>query len=75
MRGAHVGVLPAARIAGLSKPARAVESFAARMHVQEELGQQIATFLEERLECRGVGVVLAAEHLCMRGAEFVPREL
>ncbi|WP_431914808.1 GTP cyclohydrolase I [Nonomuraea jabiensis] len=35
MRGAHVGVLPAARIASLSKLARAVESFAARMQVQE----------------------------------------
>ena len=35
------------------------------MQVQEELGQQIAAFLEEQLECRGVGVVLAAEHLCM----------
>ncbi|MGW4411366.1 GTP cyclohydrolase I [Nonomuraea sp. NPDC004702] len=75
---AHVGVLPAARIAGLSKLARAVEAFAARMQVQEELGQQIAAFLEERLECRGVGVVLAAEHLCMtrrgvraQGAETV----
>jgi GTP cyclohydrolase I len=32
---------------------------------QEELGQQIAGFLEEQLECRGAGVVLAAEHLCM----------
>lgn len=62
---AEVGVLPGNRIAGLSKLARAVEAFAARMQVQEELGQQIATFLEQQLECRGVGVVLAAEHLCM----------
>jgi GTP cyclohydrolase I len=35
------------------------------MQVQEELGQQVASFLESRLECRGVGVVLEAEHLCM----------
>src|SRR5260370_13436539 len=62
---AHVGVLPGARIAGLSKLARAVETFAARMQVQEELGQQIAAFLEEQLECHGVGVVLVAEHPCM----------
>ncbi|WP_338089893.1 GTP cyclohydrolase I [Nonomuraea basaltis] len=62
---AHVGVLPGQRIAGLSKLARTVEAFASRLQVQEELGQQIASFLEDRLECRGVGVVLAAEHLCM----------
>ena len=62
---AQVGVLPGERIAGLSKLARAVEAFAARMQVQEELGQQVASFLETRLECRGVGVVLEAEHLCM----------
>jgi GTP cyclohydrolase IA len=62
---AQVGWLPGQRIAGLSKVARTVQTFAARMQVQEELGQQIATFLDERLECRGVGVVLTAEHLCM----------
>jgi len=62
---AQVGVLPGKRIAGLSKLARAVEAFAARMQVQEELGQQIASFLEGQLECEGVGVVLEAEHLCM----------
>ncbi|WP_228011234.1 GTP cyclohydrolase I [Nonomuraea phyllanthi] len=62
---AHVGVLPGQRIAGLSKLARTVEAFAARLQVQEELGQQIASFLEDRLECHGVGVILAAEHLCM----------
>ena len=62
---AQVGVLPGDRIAGLSKVARAVAAFAARLQVQEELGQQIAAFLDEQLQCRGVGVVLAAEHLCM----------
>jgi GTP cyclohydrolase IA len=58
-------VLPGERIAGLSKLARAVEAFAARMQVQEELGQQVASFLEGQLECLGVGVVHEAEHLCM----------
>jgi GTP cyclohydrolase I len=62
---AQVGVLPGERIAGLSKLARTVEAFAARMQVQEELGQQVASFLEGRLECLGVGVVLEAEHLCV----------
>jgi GTP cyclohydrolase I len=62
---AQVGVLPGERIAGLSKLARAVAAFAAHMQVQEELGHQVASFLESRLECRGVGIVLEAEHLCI----------
>jgi GTP cyclohydrolase I len=62
---AQVGILPGPRIAGLSKLARTVEAFAARLQVQEELGQQIAGFLDDRLECHGAGVVLASEHLCM----------
>jgi GTP cyclohydrolase I len=28
--------------------------------------QQVARFLEDQLEPRGVGVVLEAEHMCMR---------
>ncbi|MGH3628641.1 MAG: GTP cyclohydrolase I [Sciscionella sp.] len=61
----RLGVLPGKTIAGLSKLARTVEAFAARMQVQEELGQHIAALLEAQLECRGIGVVLMAEHLCM----------
>ncbi|MFY1633626.1 MULTISPECIES: GTP cyclohydrolase I [Micromonosporaceae] len=70
---AHVGVYPGDRLPGLSKLARTVETFAARLQVQEELGQQIAGFLEEKLDCAGVGVVLQAEHLCMtrRGVRAV----
>jgi GTP cyclohydrolase I len=33
--------------------------------VQERLTAQIATWLDEHLEPKGVGVVLEAEHLCM----------
>jgi GTP cyclohydrolase I len=62
---AHVGVLPGPKIAGLSKLARAVEWCAANLQVQEELGQQVATLVEQRLECRGVGVIMVAEHSCM----------
>jgi GTP cyclohydrolase I len=68
---AHVGYLPGARILGLSKLARVVELFAARPQVQEDMTQQIATWLERRVEATGVGVMVTAEHLCMtrRGAE------
>jgi GTP cyclohydrolase I len=62
---AHVGYLPGERILGLSKFARVVELFARRLQLQERLTVQIADWLEDRLGPRGVGVVLAAEHLCM----------
>jgi GTP cyclohydrolase I len=62
---AHVGYLPADRILGLSKLARVVELFARRLQVQERLTQQVANWLDEHLDPRGVGVVLEAEHLCM----------
>jgi GTP cyclohydrolase I len=62
---AHVGYLPGERIVGLSKLGRVVESFARRLQVQERMTKQIALWIEENLQPRGVGVVLEAEHLCM----------
>jgi GTP cyclohydrolase IA len=61
----YVGYLPGERILGLSKLARLVEHFAAAPQMQERLTQQIAVWLNENLEPRGVGVVLEAEHTCM----------
>jgi GTP cyclohydrolase IA len=70
---AHVGYLPGQRILGLSKLARVVELFAHGPQVQERLTKQIADWLQERLQPRGVGVVIEAEHLCMtlRGVRAV----
>lgn len=62
---AHVAYLPGERIVGLSKLARVVESFARDLQVQERLTVQVASWLEETLSPRGVGVVIEAEHLCM----------
>jgi GTP cyclohydrolase I len=62
---AHVGYLPGSRILGLSKLARVVELFARRLQVQERLTRQVADWLDEHLEPKGVGVVLDAEHMCM----------
>jgi GTP cyclohydrolase I len=60
-----VGYLPGRRIVGLSKLARVVELFARDLQVQERLTTQIADWIQEELEPKGVGVVLEAEHLCM----------
>lgn len=62
---AHVAYLPAGRIVGLSKLARVVDLFARDLQVQERLTVQVADWLEQHLEPKGVGVVLEAEHSCM----------
>lgn len=63
---AHVAYLPKeGRICGLSKIARLVDILSRRLQVQERLTSEIADILVERLDPRGVMVVLEAEHLCM----------
>ena len=62
---AHVGYLPGERIIGLSKLARVVDYFARSLQVQERLTSQIADWLQDELDPKGVGVVIEAEHLCM----------
>ncbi|MCE5325676.1 MAG: GTP cyclohydrolase I FolE [Planctomycetaceae bacterium] len=62
---AHVAYLPNGKIAGISKLARVVESFARRPQVQERLTCQIADLLMDKLNARGVGVIIEAEHTCM----------
>ena len=63
---AHVAYLPNGRIVGVSKLARLVELYARRLQVQERMTTQIANTIMEELDPLGVGVVLEAEHLCMR---------
>jgi GTP cyclohydrolase IA len=62
---AHVAYLPAERIVGLSKLARVVELFARDLQLQQRLTTQIAACLQARLQPKGVGVMIEAEHLCM----------
>lgn len=66
---ASVAYIPRGRVIGLSKIPRVVEMYARRLQVQERMTQQIADFLNERLNPQGVGVVVEANHLCavMRG--------
>ncbi len=53
------------RITGLSKLARVVEVASRRPQLQERLTSQVADALVERLNPKGVIVVIEAEHLCM----------
>jgi GTP cyclohydrolase I len=62
---AHVAYLPAGSVLGVSKLARVVDCFARRLQVQERLTDQIADFIMNSLNPRGVAVVLEASHSCM----------
>jgi GTP cyclohydrolase IA len=68
---AHVGYLPRGRVVGLSKIPRIVDMYAQRLQVQERLTVQVADFLMEKLEPKGVACVIEATHLCtmMRGVK------
>ena len=63
---AHVAYIPRRHIVGLSKIPRLVEVFSRRLQVQERLTTQVANTIMEVLNPLGVGVVIRAEHLCMR---------
>jgi GTP cyclohydrolase I len=60
-----VGYLPKKHVVGLSKVARLVQCFAARLQIQERMTQEIAEAMKAELACDGVGVVVRATHLCM----------
>ncbi|MBQ9334346.1 MAG: GTP cyclohydrolase I FolE [Lachnospiraceae bacterium] len=62
---AYIGYIPKDRVVGLSKLARAVDVYAKRPQIQEQMTAQIADAIYEDLDCAGVIVVLKAEHMCM----------
>jgi GTP cyclohydrolase I len=61
---AHVAYMPRERVIGLSKMPRIVDMFSRRLQVQERMTRQIAEFLQEVLQPRGVAVVVEGIHLC-----------
>lgn len=64
---ATVAYIPAPEgfVVGLSKLARVIDYFAARLQLQERLTCEVAQYLQKELKPLGVGVVLTAEHMCM----------
>ncbi len=62
---AHVAYLPRDRVVGISKLARVTQGYAKRLQVQERLTAEIADAIWDRLNPRGVAVVIEASHACM----------
>lgn len=63
---AHIGYIPDKNIVGLSKFARVIDLFSRRLQNQERLTTQIANFLWDKIKPIGLGVILEAEHLCIK---------
>ena len=62
---AHVAYIPSDKVIGLSKIPRIVEMFSRRLQVQERMTIQIADFIQETLQPKGVAVIAEGKHLCM----------
>lgn len=60
-----IGYLPGKKLVGLSKLGRVLDFYAARLQMQERLGNQVASYLYHRLKAQAVFVLLQAEHFCM----------
>lgn len=73
---AHIGYIPDKKVVGLSKFARIIEHFSRRPQIQEELTNQIFTYLEELLEPLSLYLIIEAEHYCMiwRGVKNMDSE-
>ena len=68
---AHVAYIPDKNVTGVSKLARLVDVHARRLQIQERMTADIANDLQRVVTPLGVGVVVEAQHFCMkaRGVE------
>lgn len=53
-------------VVGLSKLTRLVYGYSARAQIQERIGQQVASAIDEKLAPEGVMVIISASHDCIR---------
>ncbi len=60
-----IGYIPDKNVIGLSKLSRIVDWFSRRGQIQEELGEQIADYIEKLIMPKAIGVVIKARHYCM----------
>jgi GTP cyclohydrolase I len=68
---AHVAYIPNGKVIGLSKIPRIVDMYARRLQVQERMTAEVAHFLMDTLNAKGVAVLVEGQHMCamMRGVK------
>jgi GTP cyclohydrolase I len=68
---ASIAYIPNDKIVGLSKLPRTLDYFCRKPQNQERITNEVASYLMEKLQPKGVAVVLKARHLCveMRGVQ------
>lgn len=73
----YFAYIPDEKILGISKVARTVDYFAAKLQVQERLTKEIVDEIEKQLKPRGIALVMKARHLCkeMRGVKKYDSEM
>jgi GTP cyclohydrolase IA len=62
---AHVAYRPNGSVIGLSKIARAVDVYARRLQTQEAMTRQVADWIQEAYDPKGVAIMVEASHMCM----------
>jgi GTP cyclohydrolase I len=62
---AAIAYIPNTNIVGISKLPRVLEMFSRKLQNQERITNQVAEYLQEKLNPKGVAVSLTARHLCM----------
>lgn len=69
----YFAYIPNDKILGLSKVARVVDFFSAKLQIQERLVKEVVDYLEAELQPKGIALVMKGRHLCkeMRGAKKV----
>src|SRR3990167_701045 len=69
----YFGYIPDKKIIGLSKVARIVDYYSAKLQVQERLVKEVVDELQKSLSPKGIAFIIKARHLCkeMRGIKKV----
>ncbi len=69
----YFAYIPKDKILGLSKVARVVSHFSAKLQIQERLVKEVVDYLEKELDPLGIALVMQGRHLCkeMRGAKMI----
>ena len=68
---ASIGYIPKDKIIGISKLSRLVEYYSKMLNTQEYFTDNIGNYLKDKLDPKGVAVVLKGRHMCqeMRGVK------